>query len=941
MRPGLRNAFVNRLNDYLVKGENPLTDYQHNTLVDVLEGVDDGRDFGYVKRPTGTGKTVTFSAIIDALNPRETVMDYPALVLSPRRLLAEQVIDNCLIRPDLYGYDPQWAGVYHSGVSTLQKRSALNAPVLSTTYGSFLSLYSRGLLDPNDYPLVILDEVHRARGDVIRPAIQEAFFGNSLVLGWTATDQFITGQTIGDHLFHGQSPMHETSVRSAVYNGETCPIINIVVETHISTGVPYSSNKEFSARDLERIARIRKRDKISIEMHANYVHPETKTRFRDLDAVYYCMGIGHAERVGRDLKKVFGPQAVRVVSGTTPKGELRDILAAQNRGEIKAIVNADLLIEGWDSPDTALCFMLRPTRAPILAEQTGGRLLRKSQKNPNKIAFVVTLVDDDQPDCVTFGQVADGHFLVPPGVNIYETAEEGIGEISLGGRDHSTRLASTDAAVKGVKVHASKKALITFKQRHETGQVKKKNFDMLTRSEIADSLGIYRQNRKFIKLISKLQEQFDKESRVPLIFEGKEIECGYSLGTEVGRGVQFYVHRKNLEDIAAILETTQIPIITKEWMSKSLLAQKIRAASRVGTDYRELVSDLERQFEKNPNNIQLGEHKVRCAYRRQSSSRTSKLVFCIHSNSLDVIREALGRVPANPHDLDKRLVSNRLPAITYSDSNFNLLFEQIKEEYDKRHLVTKHLDAVVINGERVRCGYRLFQLDRGLPRFCIHADDISFFRSKLNIPEVRAEYDLTRAEMAVQLALPASKREEFKLLWDKLEKNCHSDPKAPVSIDGKTIRCALKLTPGHPPRKAFYIHQSQIPTLRKKLNIEHRAGLKAREPGDVGKVKLAKSLGMSAMKLAFIEIFEDLSNASQDSEESFVILGGERIKCGHRIGGGQGTQNGIFCVHQSSIPALKRVFKKREESFGSKTKKEVTTDSMKKKVTQKRKREGR
>ena len=49
------------------------------------------------------------------------------------------------------------------------------------------------------------------------------------------------------------------------------------------------------------------------------------------------------------------------VSGQTPKGELAEILARYDNGEIHVLVNAQLLAEGWNSPRATVCLHLAPT----------------------------------------------------------------------------------------------------------------------------------------------------------------------------------------------------------------------------------------------------------------------------------------------------------------------------------------------------------------------------------------------------------------------------------------------------------------------------------------------------------------------------------------------------------------------------------------------------
>lgn len=88
----------------------------------------------------------------------------------------------------------------------------------------------------------------------------------------------------------------------------------------------------------------------------------------------FCSGVDHAQRIAAELEK----KGVRsaCITGTTPKGERKRILADFKSGAIKAVTNANVLTTGFDYPDIDLIAMLRPTKSPVLYVQMAGRGLR-------------------------------------------------------------------------------------------------------------------------------------------------------------------------------------------------------------------------------------------------------------------------------------------------------------------------------------------------------------------------------------------------------------------------------------------------------------------------------------------------------------------------------------------------------------------------------------
>lgn len=463
--------------DY-IGSDNPLRDPQEDVFRDIAGHLDKGHTYGYGKRPTGTGKTVIYVAEIDATQAR-------TIVLTPRTNLIEQAYETFL-NTDLFDFDPDSIGRYHAGISSNDRKKSLKTPVLLTTYNSFTNLIKRGEISIDDYEMLILDEVHHARGNVVRPIIEE-LFEKIYVQGWTATDTFISGETIGQYLFRGQVPFHSTSIPEAVERGEITPYKNIIVETHMSPGerIRVIGMRDYTGGELRRIINQRGRDEAAINLFLEGGDPETGLKFRDMNSIWYCAGIDHAEEVADMLTDVFGENYALAVSGMTRKDDLQEILEMHKKGEIPIIVNADLLIEGFDSPKTQLAMMLRPTRSLIIAEQTGGRILRTDPENPDKIGYIITLIDEGMYDIVPFGVVAGGMVTVPRNVKINNTVKNPINN-----RPKSKFDVYDYPEIEGLEVLTSELDLKDFVRRRNkiNFTFDRKPSDYMTRSQWADRL---------------------------------------------------------------------------------------------------------------------------------------------------------------------------------------------------------------------------------------------------------------------------------------------------------------------------------------------------------------------------------------------------------------------------------------------------------------------
>lgn len=406
------------LDDYLAAGEHKLRPLQAEVFKDVAQDLSAGNSKGHIRFPTGGGKGTMIGAEIDALLKADSAGDVALgdkkiLVLTPRKLLVDDLYERFVESGMFPDITPDMVGRRHSDLPEAEKKAALDKSVLVTTYATYGNMVKNGEVEPDAYPVVLLDEAHRTRGDYISQVIKDAL-PHAYVQGWTATDRYENGNHVGQEVLGREDAIHTTTFKDAVEQDILCPVINHVVRTNIDAGIERTaSTKDYLPEELQKIVGHHARDKMAVEMLANYQDENTGIDFKDKNSVFYCVGVDHAHQVAEKLNEKFGEGYATAVSGDTPKDELKEIMRryADPEDPLKAVTNADLLIEGWDAPNASLCFMLRPTKSPILAEQTGGRVMRLDPAKPDKVAFVVTFWDDNMPDMVAFGDVIGGHHL--------------------------------------------------------------------------------------------------------------------------------------------------------------------------------------------------------------------------------------------------------------------------------------------------------------------------------------------------------------------------------------------------------------------------------------------------------------------------------------------------------------------------------------------------
>jgi DNA repair protein RadD len=90
--------------------------------------------------------------------------------------------------------------------------------------------------------------------------------------------------------------------------------------------------------------------------------------------IVFCVNVKHAEAVRDAL--IRRDITAAVVSGETPKGERARLIDEFQRGQFRALVNVNVLSEGFDAPHIDCVAMLRPTKSPGLYYQQVGRGFR-------------------------------------------------------------------------------------------------------------------------------------------------------------------------------------------------------------------------------------------------------------------------------------------------------------------------------------------------------------------------------------------------------------------------------------------------------------------------------------------------------------------------------------------------------------------------------------
>jgi len=343
-----------------------LRTHQEQALDRLSEARENGRNTFLLVLPTGTGKTEIF--IEDLVRLKERDPDLKALVIVPTRKLREQTLARFKLR------------LPH------QFQNSTSVDVLSENTGDFLVqtaayLHRHYYKIPADYfDYIVVDEAHHAAAHGLRNILEH--FRPTHLLGVTATPERFDQQRL-EKIFGEYEP--QLSLEDAIRQGLVPPVRCYRTKSNIDLSEVRFNGREFVKNDLQKTLLVPSRDQLIVNLLKRYFGGE----FARMQGVVFCVDIKHARRMA-DLLKKEGIIAA-AVDGRDRKNAAR-AQKAYNEGTVRFLCACDLLTEGWDSPQTSILVMARPTFSKVLYTQQLGRGLRNHLGK--EALYVIDVVDN-------------------------------------------------------------------------------------------------------------------------------------------------------------------------------------------------------------------------------------------------------------------------------------------------------------------------------------------------------------------------------------------------------------------------------------------------------------------------------------------------------------------------------------------------------------------
>lgn len=341
-----------------------LRDYQLSAIQSIYDyyRTKDGNPI--LVEPTGAGKSVIIGKFVEGVvshNPEQRIL----MVTHVKELVEQNYLKLMTIWPDAP------AGINAASLKQRDTDSQIIFASIQSVYKNYLQL--------GRFNLILIDECHliphKLEG-MYHKLINglKRFNQNLKVIGFTATPfRMTTGHLIGPgSLF--TDICHETKMKTLIERGHLCKVLPKHTQTQLDVSGVNKRGGEYIASQLEKAI-----DTDDINHAAvNEIIKAGKDRKSWL---VFCSGVDHAHHV-RDILKSRGV-VTEVVTGKTSIHEREQIINDYKAGNIKALVNMNVLTTGFDAPATDLLACLRPTGSTGLWVQMIGRGMRPAAGKEN------------------------------------------------------------------------------------------------------------------------------------------------------------------------------------------------------------------------------------------------------------------------------------------------------------------------------------------------------------------------------------------------------------------------------------------------------------------------------------------------------------------------------------------------------------------------------
>lgn len=335
-----------------------LRPYQQTAIDETLKFLAEQEGNPCIVAPTGSGKTLIIAELCKVLAKNN---DKKILILSHRKEILEQNHEKICT---LWAFAP--IAIYSASLG--QKR--LNRITIAQVQS-----IARKAKDLPEFDYIIIDEVHllprSGNGQYLNILKYQP---NARVIGLTATPYRLdSGLIFGDENILTDIS-YNISIPELIKDGFLCPVKGKGGKEQADlTGVRKVAGEFVLKEAAERLDN----DRITLA-----ALQEVLQLGKDRKSwLIFCSGVEHAEKTKNGLNAL--GIKTEIITGETLPLARAGIIKDFKQGKIKALVNAEVLTTGFDSPNVDLLVLLRATASKSLYVQIIGRGMRIHPEKEN------------------------------------------------------------------------------------------------------------------------------------------------------------------------------------------------------------------------------------------------------------------------------------------------------------------------------------------------------------------------------------------------------------------------------------------------------------------------------------------------------------------------------------------------------------------------------
>jgi len=233
---------------------------------------------------------------------------------------------------------------------------------------------------PDFYDYIVFDEAHHAQAPNCKKTLQ--YYDPDFLIGLTATPERLDRLKISE--IFGKYDTHLT-MEEAIKKGVISNIRVFRLKSNIDLSEVRFNGKDYNNADLEKTLFVDSRNELIAKTLKKYFYP-TQGFYKQ--GLIYCVNIKHCQKLAKIIQK--HGMTCEAVYGTNKNNQ--KIFHDYSDKKLQFMTTCQMISEGWDSPQTEIVVMARPTLSKVLYLQQLGRGARNYEGK--ECLYCIDVVDN-------------------------------------------------------------------------------------------------------------------------------------------------------------------------------------------------------------------------------------------------------------------------------------------------------------------------------------------------------------------------------------------------------------------------------------------------------------------------------------------------------------------------------------------------------------------